>query len=277
MDLGSTERANELLQAQSHVVNHTRNFMNSMALKCAIDLAIPDVIHSHGEPIPLSQLATALSVQQSKVSCLRRLMQLLVHSGFFSQQLVIHNSEQEEGYSLTTASLFLLKGQPLTGVPLLRLHLNPVITAPWQFLTGWFQNGDPTPFYTAFGKPFWDYTAQEPEFSNLFNEAMATDSRIIASVLITKCKELFEGLSSFVDVGAGTGTMTKAIAKAFPNLKCIVFDQPHVVADSQGGGNLEVVGGDMFEAIPSANAVILKVYMYITLFLYALYIYLCSV
>ena len=277
MDLGSTERANELLQAQSHVVNHTHNFMNSMALKCAIELAIPDVIHSHGEPMPLSQLATALSVQQSKVSCLRRLMQLLVHSGFFSQQLIIHNSEQEEGYSLTTASLFLLKGEPLTGVPLLLLHLNPVITAPLQFLTGCFQNGDPTPFYTTFGKPFWDYTAQEPEFSNLFNEAMATDSRIIASVLITKCKELFEGLSSLVDVGAGTGTMTKSIAKAFPHLKCTVFDQPHVVADSQGGGNLEVVGRDMFEAIPSANAVMFKVYMYVTLFLYAFYIYLRSV
>ncbi|WKA05172.1 hypothetical protein VitviT2T_023153 [Vitis vinifera] len=229
-----------------------------MALKCAIDLAIPDVIHSHGQPMLLSQLVTALSVQPSKAPCLHRLMRLLVHSGFFSQQQVIHNNEQEEGYSLTSASRFLLKDEPLTGLPLSLLHLNPVLTAPWHFLSGWFRNGDPTPFYTAHGKPYWDYTAQEPDFNDLFNEAMASDSRIIASVLITKCKEQFKGLFSLVDVGAGTGTMTKAIAKAFPHLKCIVFDQPHVVADLQGGGNLEVVGGDMFETIPSANAVILK-------------------
>ncbi|RVW66848.1 Trans-resveratrol di-O-methyltransferase [Vitis vinifera] len=218
MDLGSAERADELLQAQAHVVNHVFNFMNSMALKCAIDLAIPDVIHSHGQPMLLSQL-----------------------------QQVIHNNEQEEGYSLTSASRFLLKDEPLTGLPLSLLHLNPVLTAPWHFLSGWFRNGDPTPFYTAHGKPYWDYTAQEPDFNDLFNEAMASDSRIIASVLITKCKEQFKGMSSLVDVGAGTGTMTKAIAKAFPHLKCMVFDQPHVVADLQGGGNLEVVGGDMFE------------------------------
>ena len=61
MDLGSAERADELLQAQVHVENHALNFINSMALKCAIDLSIPDVIHSHGQPMPLSQLASALS------------------------------------------------------------------------------------------------------------------------------------------------------------------------------------------------------------------------
>ena len=259
MDLGSAERANELLQAQSRVSNQAFNFMNSMALKCAIDLSIPDVIHSHGHPMPLSQLATSLCIQPSKVSCLRRLMRLLVHSGFFSQQQVIHNNDQEESYSLTSVSRYLLKDEPLTGLPLSVFHLSHVLTTPWHFLSGWFRNDDPTPFYTAYGKPYWDYTVQEPDFGNLFNEAMATDSRILASVLITKFKELFEGLSSLVDVGAGTGTIIKAIAKAFPHLKCTLFDQPHVVADLQGGGNLEVVGGDMFEAIPPANAVILKV------------------
>ena len=261
MDLGSAERANELLQAQAHVENHALNFINSMALKCAIDLSIPDVIHSHDQPMPLSQLASALSVQPPKLPCLRRLMRLLVHSGLFSQQqIIIQNiNEQEEGYSLTTPSLFLLKGEYLTGVPLLLLHLNPAMTAPWQFLGEWFRNDDPTPFQTANGIPLWDYTARDPAFGNFFNEAMASDSRVIASVLITKCKDLFEGLSSLVDVGAGTGTTIKAIAKAFPHLKCTVFDLPHVVSDLKGGGNLEFVGGDMFEAIPSSNAVILKV------------------
>ena len=138
-------------------------------------------------------------------------------------------------------------------------HLNPAMTAPWKFLGEWFRNDDPTPFQTANDIPLYDYTARDPDFSNFFNEAMASDSRVIASVLITKCKDRFEGQSSLVDVGAGMGTTIKAIAKAFPHLKCTVFDLPHVVSDLKGGGNLEFVGGDMFEAIPSANAVILKV------------------
>jgi len=66
-------------------------------------------------------------------------------------------------------------------------------------------------------------------------------------------------LESVVDVGGGTGTMAKAIANAFPHIDCTVFDLPHVVADLQGSQNLKFVGGDMFEWVPPADAVLLKV------------------
>jgi methylase of polypeptide subunit release factors len=78
-------------------------------------------------------------------------------------------------------------------------------------------------------------------------------------VLINECKEVFEGLGSLVDVGGGTGTVAKSIAEAFPHLDCTVFDLPHVVADLQGSENLKYVGGDMFEAIPPADGIVLKV------------------
>ena len=45
-------------------------------------------------------------------------------------------------------------------------------------------------------------------------------------------KGVFEGLKSFVDIGSGTGTVTKAI----------VFDLPPVVADFKGSKNLKFVG-----------------------------------
>ncbi|KAF2283287.1 hypothetical protein GH714_043657 [Hevea brasiliensis] len=66
------------------------------------------------------------------------------------------------------------------------------------------------------------------------------------------------GLKSLVDVGGGTGTVVKAIAKEFPQLECIVFDLPHVVAGLQGTNNLKYVSGSMFEAIPPADAILLK-------------------
>ncbi|CAJ1978868.1 unnamed protein product [Sphenostylis stenocarpa] len=87
---------------------------------------------------------------------------------------------------------------------------------------------------------------------------MATDSRLV-SMVIEKCKSVFEGLESLVDVGGGTGTMVKVIAESFPQLKCIVFDLPHVVGDLQGTENIKYVGGDMFQAIPPADAIVLKV------------------
>ncbi|CBI21921.3 unnamed protein product, partial [Vitis vinifera] len=205
--LGSRERATELLQAQVHTWKHTTNFVNSMVLKCAIQLGIPD---------------------------------------------------EEEGYSLTFASQFLLKDEPVSGVPFLLLQLDPILTAPWHFLGDWFQNEDPTPFHTAHRKSFWDYAVHEPKLNDIFNETMVSDSRLIANMIVRQYKEVFEGLASLVDVGGGTGTMVKAIAKAFPQLKCIVFDQPHVVANLEVGENLEIVGGNIFEAIPPADAILLK-------------------
>ncbi|KAF9661718.1 hypothetical protein SADUNF_Sadunf19G0097800 [Salix dunnii] len=60
---------------------------------------------------------------------------------------------------------------------------------------------------------------------------MASDARIVSSVMINECKGVFEGLNSLVDVGGGTGTLAKAIAKEFQHLD---FDLPHVVADLEG-------------------------------------------
>ncbi|KAJ4841477.1 putative O-methyltransferase 3, partial [Turnera subulata] len=121
-----------------------------------------------------------------------------------------------------------------------------------------FENDDPTPFDTAHGRTFFDYAGHEPRLNNFFNEAMASDARLVISVVINECKHVFEGLKSLVDVGGGTGTVAKAIADAFPDLDCTDFDLPHVVGELQGSKNLKYVSGDMFESIPPADAVLLK-------------------
>ncbi|KAM3319514.1 hypothetical protein P3S67_006714 [Capsicum chacoense] len=51
-DVGDKTR--QVLAAQAHILNHTFNFINSMSLKCAIQLGIPDIIHSH-EPLQFSR------------------------------------------------------------------------------------------------------------------------------------------------------------------------------------------------------------------------------
>jgi hypothetical protein len=78
-------------------------------------------------------------------------------------------------------------------------------------------------------------------------------------VVVSKCKGIFEGVNSLVDVGGGLGTMAKGIAEAFPHMDCTVFDLPRVVSDLQGSKNLKYVGGDMFEAVPPADVILLKV------------------
>ncbi|KAJ9170886.1 hypothetical protein P3X46_018950 [Hevea brasiliensis] len=258
VNLADANHDAELLQAQAHVWNHIFNFINSMSLKCAIQLGIPDVIHNHGKPITLSQLISSLPVHPAKARCIPRLMRLLVHSGFFAQAKISEDDDQEEGYVLTSASQLLLKDNPLSVTPFLMAMLDPILTRPWHYVSTWFLNDDPTPFNTAHGRTLWEYAGHEPKLNDFFNEAMASDARLVMHVLINECEGAFEGLKSLVDVGGGTGTVAKAIAKAFPQLDCIVFDLPHVVAGRQGTDNLKYVGGNMFEEIPPSDAILLK-------------------
>ncbi|XP_059597186.1 trans-resveratrol di-O-methyltransferase-like [Vitis vinifera] len=257
MDPANGEISSELLQAQAHVWNHIFNFVNSMSLKCAIQLGIPDIIHNHGKPMTLPELVAKLPVHPKKTQYVYRLMRVLVQSDFFAAQRA-QQSEEEEGYVLTHASRLLLKDDSLSVRPFLLAMLDPTLTKPWHYVSAWFQNDDPTPFDTAHERTLWDYAGHEPQLNYFFNEAMASDARLVTSVLVKEGKGVFEGLNSLVDVGGGTGTVAKAIANAFPHLNCTVLDLPHVVAGLQGSKNLNYFAGDMFEAIPPADAILLK-------------------
>ncbi|KAK4723569.1 hypothetical protein R3W88_026348 [Solanum pinnatisectum] len=110
----------------------------------------------------------------------------------------------------------------------------------------------------AHGRTFWDCAGHEPRLNHFINDAMASDAKLVMSVVMKYSKDVFEGLNSIVDVGGGTGTVAKTIAKIFPNLQCTVFDLLHVVEGLEGSDNLSYVGGDFFVSIPPADALLLK-------------------
>ncbi|XP_019266036.1 PREDICTED: trans-resveratrol di-O-methyltransferase-like [Nicotiana attenuata] len=254
------DETREILSAQAHIANHVFNYINSMSLKCAIQLEIPDIIHNHGKPMTLSNLVNALPINKAKgQDCIYRLMRILIHSGFFMQTKINETEEEEEeGYLLTPNSRLLLKNEPLSLVPFVLAQLDPILMDPFQSLSKWLQNDDSTPFATAHGKPLFEYAGDEPKLNYLFNEAMASDARLMISVVIKNGSGIFDGLKSLVDVGGGIGTVAKAISNAFPEVKCTVFDLPHVVEGLDGSNNLSYVGGDMFKSVPSADAILLK-------------------
>ncbi|KAM6567715.1 hypothetical protein CsatA_026843 [Cannabis sativa] len=230
VDLVVNEENNtKLLRAQAHIWNHIFNFINSMFLKCAVELGIPDIINNHGKPMTISQLTLALPINKNKSHCLYRLMRLLIHSGFFAlEKAEIKGEEEEEGYVITEASKLFLKDNPVSVTPLLLVLLDTTLTKPYDVLSTWFRNDDSTPFVTTNGMALWDYYSHEPKLAQSFNEAMASDARLVTSVLIEKCKGVFEGVDSLVDVGGGTGTVAKSIATTFPQIQCSVLDLPHV-------------------------------------------------
>ncbi|KAK9051269.1 hypothetical protein SSX86_027896 [Deinandra increscens subsp. villosa] len=258
MALQNDELSKELLDSQAHIWNHVFSFINSMSLKCAVELHIPDIINRHGSSMLLSELVKALGLKHERTHFVYRLMRILVHSGFFVKQSAGNDDVEEEGYLLAPASRLLIKNEPLNVRPYLLAMLDPMLLDPWQHMSEWFQKDDVNPLYTTHGRMFWDLASHEPKLNELFNGAMASEARLVASVILKHCRGVFEGLDSIVDVGGGIGTLTKAIVEGFPDIKCICFDLPHVVNGLVGSKNLSYVGGDMFQAIPTAHAVLLK-------------------
>ncbi|KAF0898753.1 hypothetical protein E2562_009358 [Oryza meyeriana var. granulata] len=105
---------------------------------------------------------------------------------------------------------------------------------------------------------FWDATRHDAEFSMLFNEVMVSNSCFMMDIVIHECAEVFVGVRSLVDVGGVTGAIARAIAKAFPHIKCSVLDLPHVICGTQTDGTVEFVAGDMMHPVPSADDMLLK-------------------
>ncbi|KAK9180552.1 hypothetical protein WN943_029763 [Citrus x changshan-huyou] len=213
-----------------------------MSLKCAIELGIADIIHSHGRAITLSELVSALDIQPTKTTGLFKLMRLLVHSGCFNKTKV---NGQEEAYGLTAASTLLIKDKPYCFSPNVSLFLDPCFVGAFQSLSSWFKGTELTLWETVHGIKFWEFMYQNPGINQRFNEAMASDTEIMTSFVVkAECKQIFEGLGSLVDVGGGNGSLSRIISEAFPGIKCTVLDLPHVVANLPEADNLKYIADD---------------------------------
>ncbi|XP_058103024.1 (RS)-norcoclaurine 6-O-methyltransferase-like [Magnolia sinica] len=110
-------------------------------------------------------------------------------------------------------------------------------------------------FERLYGERMWTYASKQPELNGIFNNAVAGGARSVVRALIDGYGDVFQGLTSLVDIGGGIGTTLQSIAKAFPHINCTVLDLPHVVETAPSCPEVEFVAGDMFSFIPKADVV----------------------
>nr|CAB3452394.1 unnamed protein product [Digitaria exilis] len=276
----------ELLQAEAELWCHAFGYLKSMALRCAIKLRIPTTIHRCGGAASLSELQAALpSIATSKRPCLSRIMTFLAASGIFAVETPANGEVADVRYCLTAASRLLVdddEGRSSSDhsssaclSKLMLLFTMPLHFMASQSLPEWFQREEEeddatssaaaetsTPFSMAHGESLYGMVGRDAEFSACFHEAMGSDSRFTAEILVRECGGVFAGVTSLVDAGGGDGTTAMAIARAFPHVRCSVLELPHVVdvaAPAVVDSRVEFVAGDMMEFIPPADAVLLKV------------------
>ncbi|CAK8540733.1 unnamed protein product [Lathyrus sativus] len=252
----NSRKPSEIFKAQAQLYKHMYTFIDSMCLKWCVEMNIPNIIHNHGKPISLSNLVSTLQVPSTKFGNVQRLMRYLARNGFFE---IITNQEleKEEAYALTVVSELLVKGSELCLAPMVGITLDPTLSGAFNELNKWIYEQDLTLIDVTLGSDMWNFFNKNPEYNRLFNEAMASDSKMI-NLAMKDCNFVFDGLDSIVDVGGGNGTMGKVICETFPKLKCVVLDRPEVVENLSGNNNLTYVGGDMFKYIPRADATLLK-------------------
>lgn len=81
MDAMSSE---DLIHAQRMVFHHSLSFITSMALKCAVDLGIPEAIHLHGGSATIADIVAGIGLHESRLPYVKRLMNVLAVSGVFA-------------------------------------------------------------------------------------------------------------------------------------------------------------------------------------------------
>ncbi|XP_027352841.1 isoliquiritigenin 2'-O-methyltransferase-like [Abrus precatorius] len=112
-------------------------------------------------------------------------------------------------------------------------------------------------FKKVHGMSKFEYFGKDPEINHVFNKAMD-------DICTTHMKKIlgeytgYEGISTLVDVGGGTGQCLKMIITKYPSIKGINFDLPHVIENAPSLPGIEHIGGNMFEGVPQGDAIILK-------------------
>jgi hypothetical protein len=233
----------------SHLMKLINGFQVSQAISVAATLGIPDLLR-HG-PRPYDELAVAAGAHPAS---LYRLLRALAAAGVL---------EELDGRQFVLTGL----GQPLrTDVPSSRNAWARLVGQSnyweaWCSLLGTVQTGE-TAFTRVHGTSVWAYRADHPNDAATFDRAMGTITEQIAEAVLAVLD--FGEFSTVADIGGGEGAFLAKILQAYPDMRGIVFDQPHVATKAQQrlsaiGPRCEVVGGDFFKAVPvGADAYLLK-------------------
>ncbi|XP_010530940.1 PREDICTED: (RS)-norcoclaurine 6-O-methyltransferase-like [Tarenaya hassleriana] len=250
--MGDEEEA----KASVEIWRYALGFAEMAAVKCAIELKIPEAVENQtSQPVTLADLSSAVGFPPP---LLRRIMRFLAHQGIFK---AVPTKDGATGYTNTPLSrrMMITNRDDKSMAHMILLSSNPVAVASYLKLSSAVVSGKGfQPFEAAHGKDAWAYAAEDPGYRETFNEAMACDTRRVVPAVTNTCADIFDGVSTVVDVGCGTGEAMGMVVKAFPWIKAFNFDLPHVMAGASEFEGVENVAGDMFGLIPRADAVFIK-------------------
>jgi predicted O-methyltransferase YrrM len=163
-------------------------------------------------------------------------------------------------YSLTDASQLLRKDHP-GSLRSFMLMINEEAKFAWRAVGTDSQKSGVSGFKAHFGQEWWEWHSASSNAGQMaqFDSAMKSFSAEISGSLLADWMPPNGGGSLVCDIGGGLGHMVVAMAKHYPNLTGVVFDQPAVAAraekfvEAQGlSARIKSIGGSFLDGLPAA-------------------------
>jgi hypothetical protein len=154
---------------------------------------------------------------------LHRLMRTMAGLGFLAE-------DAERRFALTPLGEAMRSDAPGHSRSMVRLLAGPV---GWQVL-GEFLHSVKTGeagAERALGKNMFDFMATAPQEATWFNEMMIAFHGAEPPAVAAAYD--FSTLSTIVDVGGGTGNLLTTILQAYPEVRGVLYDMPHVAAQAR--------------------------------------------
>ncbi len=133
----------------------------------------------------------------------------------------------------------------------------------WSLLTDAIKTGN-TVVPALRGKGFFDYLGDEPEFGQIFNDAMTGLSGSAIGPVVDAYD--FTRFGTIVDVAGGHGRLLAAILASAPDAQGVLYDLPEVIAgalpllrECHVAERVRLAEGSFFDGVPAGgDAYVLK-------------------
>ncbi len=223
----------------------------SQGITAAADLGVADALAAG--PLTIDELAGRVGADADALS---RLLRALISTGIFAQC-------DDSRYELNPAADVLRPDAPVSMAAMARFVGSRQHREHWSSLTDAVRSGR-SRVAALRGKCFFEYLGDEPEFAQIFNDAMTGLSG--ASIGPVVATYDFTPYRTIVDVGGGHGRLLAAILTATPDAQGVLYDLPEVISgappllrESHVAERVRLAEGSFFDSVPpGGDAYVLK-------------------
>jgi hypothetical protein len=163
----------------------------------------------------------------------------------------------KDSFRLTDLGKALRTGAPGASRSAVIALIGDMVKPAWKEFDHGLFTGD-TGFEKAHGKSLFEYLRDNPGMATFFSETMVgfhgREPPAVAEAYD------FSGIGSLVDVGGATGNMLGHVLSRHPNVKGVLYDLPHVVADAPPlleahgvADRVQILSGSFFESVPAGH------------------------